>query len=155
MKKFHFKLETWLKIKKLKEQDQLNELAKVTSKMNKHRSEIDMFFQQSSALLKNESDAMKHHGNKIDIRHRQEIFKYLSFLNQRKRAAERHIEEMRPELGAKIENLNKARKERRVIEILKEKKYAEYKKESAKEEQTLSDEFNSKSTQIKWRQNGE
>lgn len=140
MKKFKFALEGYLKVKKSKEQERLGELAQVMRKVNVFRDQQQAFDSQYSTLL--QAQRSEFMGKAVPIAQLKDMYDYLGALRQRKDTATRHIAEMEPEVAEKRTAYNAARKDRRVVEILREKKMEVYKADAAKEEQNFLDEMN-------------
>jgi flagellar FliJ protein len=140
MKKFKFALEGYLKVKKAKEQEKLGELAQLMRKVNVFREQQQAFDNQYSSLLQSQRNEFL--GKAIPITQLKDMYDYLGALRQRKDTATRHIADMEPEVAVKRTAYNAARKDRRVIEILREKKMADYKAGVQKEEQNFLDEMN-------------
>lgn len=140
MKKFKFALEGYLKVKKSREQEKLGELAQVMRKINVFRDQQQAFDTQYSSLLRAQRSEFM--GKAVPITQLKDMYDYLGALRQRKDTATRHIAEMEPEVAAKRNAYNLARKERRVVEVLRERKMEIYKAEMAKEEQNFLDEMN-------------
>jgi flagellar protein FliJ len=140
MKKFKFALEGYLKVKKAKEQAKLGELAQVMRKVNVFREQQQAFDNQYSTMLQAQrSDFL---GKEIPITQLKDMYDYLGALRQRKDTATRHIANMEGEVSEKRTAYNAARKDRRVIEIIREKKWTEHRAEVEKEEVKFLDEFN-------------
>lgn len=140
MKKFKFALEGYLKVKKSREQEKLGELAQVMRKVNVFRDQQQAFDSQYSALLQAQRSEFR--GKSIPIAQLRDMYDYLGALRQRKDTATRHIADLEPEVADKRNAYNLARKDRRVVEILRERKMESYKAEAAKEEQNFLDEMN-------------
>lgn len=140
MRKFKFALEGYLKVKKAKEQEKLGELAKVMRKVNVFREQQQAFDSQYSTMLQAQRNDFL--GKEIPITQLKDMYDYLGALRLRKDTATRHIADMEPEVAEKRKVYNAARKDRRVIEIIREKKWTEHRAEVEKEEVKFLDEFN-------------
>jgi flagellar FliJ protein len=140
VKKFHFALEGYLKVKKVKEQAKLGELAQVMRKVNVFREQQQTFDSEYGAMLQSQRNAFL--GKAIPITQLKDMYDYLGALKQRKDTATRHIANLEPDVAEKRAAYNAARKDRRVIEIIREKKWSEHKIELEKEEQSFLDEMN-------------
>jgi flagellar FliJ protein len=140
MKKFKFALEGYLKVKKTKEQEKLGELAQVMRKVNVFRDQQQAFDTQYSTLL--QAQRSEFLGKPVPINQLKDMYDYLGALRLRKDTATKHIENMEPEVAEKRNAYNAARKDRRVVEILRERKMELYKADAAKEEQNFLDEMN-------------
>jgi flagellar FliJ protein len=137
VKKFKFRLEKFLSIKK-QEEKQLqgeffklkNELYDIEKKIEKKNKEIE----ESFSLLR--SEVM---GNITFIEKWQ---RYISLLKLEKRELENLKEQKNIEVENKMAELLNKIKERKSVEILREKKFEAYLKELNKEEQNFIDEIN-------------
>lgn len=140
MKKFKFALEGYLKVKKAKEQEKLGELAKLMRKVNVFREQQQAFDSQYSTMLQAQRNDFV--AKSIPITQLKDMYDYLGALRLRKDTATRHIADMEGEVAEKRNAYNAARKDRRVVEIIREKKWHEYKLEAEKEELKFLDEIN-------------
>lgn len=140
MKRFKFKLETYLKLKKLEEQNKMADLATVVGKIEAQRSEVTNYFSESNRLLSEEAQKIRQ--GEFDIKYTKDLQNYFYLLERRRRVAERTIESLGEELADKQALANAARKKRRVIEILKENIKKEHQKAVDDEESKNLDEFN-------------
>ncbi|MBX3722289.1 MAG: flagellar export protein FliJ [Turneriella sp.] len=140
MKKFKFALAGYLKVKKAKEQEKLGELAKVMRKVNVFREQQQAFESQYSTMLQAQRNDFV--AKSVPITQLKDMYDYLGALRLRKDTATRHIAEMEGEVAEKRNAYNAARKDRRVVEIIREKKWSEYKLEAEKEELKFLDEIN-------------
>ena len=140
MKKFKFALEGYLKVKKAKEQQKLGDLAQVMRKVNVFRDQQQAFENQYGSMLQAQRETFRNKA--IPIAQLQDMYDYLGALRVRRDTATRHIADMEGEVSAKRNAYNAARKDRRVIEILREKKVSEHKTGVEKEEQNFLDEMN-------------
>ena len=140
MKRFKFKLETYLKLKKLEEQNKMADLATVISKIEAQKVEVTNYFSESNRLLGEEAQKIRR--GEFNIKYTKDIQNYFYLLERRRRVAERTIESLGEELAEKQAIANAARKKRRVIEILKENIKKEHQKAVDDEESKNLDEFN-------------
>lgn len=140
MKKFRFALEGYLKVKKAKEQEKLGDLARVMRKVNVFREQQQAFDSEYGSMLNAQREEFRNKA--IPITQLRDMYDYLGALRLRKDTATRHIAEMDGEVSEKRTAYNAARKERRVIEIIRERKWAEHRTEAEKEEGKFLDEFN-------------
>ncbi len=140
MKKFKFALAGYLKVKKAKEQAKLGELAQVMRKVNVFREQQQAFDSQYSTML--QAQRQDFLGKEIPITQLRDMYDYLGALRQRKDTATRNIAAMEGEVSEKRTAYNAARKDRRVIEIIRERKWTEHRAEVEKEEVKFLDEFN-------------
>lgn len=140
MKKFRFHLESYLKLKKVREQQKLGDLAKVMNKVNVFRSQQQSFEKEYDHLLRQQRE--KFLRESLPIESVREMYDYLAALRQRRDTATRNIAQLEGEVSEKREAYNAARRDRRVIEILKEKRLVEHRAAAEREEIALMDEFN-------------
>lgn len=143
MKKFRFKLEPFLKLKEMAEKQKLQELAQVTGQIDKNNQVIDFYYRESERLGKK---------TKVQIADsRISLFQitqhYLMGLRQKKQAAERENLQLQEELQKRQAALTQARREKKTVEILKTRRYEEYKATVLKEELAEMDDYNNKKLQ--------
>ncbi len=140
MKKFHFRLESYLKIKKLKEQEKLGALAKVMAKVNKYHADEAAYEEEYAKLLQTQRGIFTEKAVAIHEVH--SLYEFIDALRRRRDIATHNIALLQDELSEKRTAYNEARKARRTIEIIREKKWSEYKMELEKEEIAAMDDFN-------------
>ena len=140
MKKFKFQLEGYLKVKKAKEQQKLGELAQVMGKVNVYRERQQAFDSEYNSML--QAQRSEFVSKPVPIADLRNMYEYLGALLLRKDTATRQIAELEPELAAKRDAYNAARKERRVIEIMRERRFTDFKAAVEKEEMQFFDEAN-------------
>lgn len=139
MKKFQFPLEGYLKIKKIEEDKKMGELATVIGKIEREKEEINAYYSDMELYLKDKKSGFYNNVNNTVM-----IYEYLNQLNKKRKVAQRNIDSMQDELKDKQLKANEARKNRRVIEILKEKKKEQYQYEVYQAENKELDEFNNR-----------
>jgi len=140
MKKFKFALEGYLKVKKAAEQTKLGELARVMRKVNVYREQQQTFEDQYSAMLTAQRKDFVQKAMPID--RLRDMYDYLAALRQRRDSATRHIADLEGEMSEKRNAYNAARKDRRVVEILRERKWTEHRAAVEKEEIKFLDDLN-------------
>ena len=140
MKKFKFKLEGFLKLRHIEEQKKMAELASVIGRVESEKNEISNYFDESRRLLREE--ALKARDGVFDMQYSRALMNYFYVLEKKRKVAERNIEELQQELLQKQQEANFARRNRRVIELVKEKKQREHQKQVLDEENKMLDEFN-------------
>ena len=141
MKKFKFKLEAHLTLKKIDERRKMADLAIVVAEITKERDQVDKFFNESQRLLQAESKNMRAGiFNQIYYRDMQ---RYFYALEKKRVIAEKNIEGFQEDLAMKQTIANDARRKRKVIEKLREKKKMEHAHLVKVEETKQLDEFNS------------
>ena len=123
MKKFKCHLEGYLKVKKVKEQQKLGELAQVMGKVNVYRERQQAFDSEYNSML--QAQRAEFISKPVPITELRNMYEYLGALRLRKDTATRQITELEPELASKRDAYNAARKERRVIEIMRERRFSE------------------------------
>jgi flagellar FliJ protein len=140
MKKFRFHLESYLKLKKMREQQKLGELAKIMNRVNVFRAQQQAFDDEYNQLLQQQRQRFLHGTASIDsVR---AMYEYLAALRQRRDTATRNLAQLEGEVAEKRNAYNLARKDRRVVEILKEKRLTEYRAAAEREDIATMDEFN-------------
>jgi flagellar protein FliJ len=140
MKRFKFQLEGYLKVKKAKEQQKLGELARVVSRVNIYKEQQQAFDDQYNTMLN--AQRAEFMTKAVPINHVRDMYEYLGALRLRKDTATRQIAGIEPELAEKRNAYNAARKDRRVIEIMRERKLSEHKLATEKEDLQFLDEVN-------------
>ena len=138
MKKFDFKLEPLYKLRKNIEKQRQAEVAEVSAEYNKERDG------KENCLLKISDgirivDSMEDSEEMLNM----SIYlgEYITALNSQIAIHEDNMAIISVELRKRQEILQEASKQRRAVEILKEKKLLEYKKLMNKEEQAKLDEW--------------
>ena len=138
MKKFDFKLEPLYKLRKNIEKQRQAEVAEVSAEYNKERDG------KENCLLKISDgirivDSMEDSEEMLNM----SIYlgEYITALNSQIAIHEDNMAVISVELRKRQEILQEASKQRRAVEILKEKKLLEYKKLINKEEQAKLDEW--------------
>ncbi|MEI0478716.1 flagellar FliJ family protein [Brachyspira pulli] len=138
MKKFDFKLEPLYKLRKNIEKQRQAEVAEVSAEYNKERDG------KENCLLKISDgirivDSMEDSEEMLNM----SIYlgEYITALNSQIAIHEDNMAVISVELRKRQEILQEASKQRRAVEILKEKKLLEYKKIMNKEEQAKLDEW--------------
>lgn len=140
MKKFRFHLESYLKLKKVREQEKLGDLAKVMSKVNTFRSQQQAFETEYNHLLQMQRSLFQTEA--LPINQVRDMYEYLGALRRRRDTATHNITQLEPEVAEKRNAYNAARKDRRTIEIIREKKWKGHQSALEKEEISFLDEFN-------------
>ncbi len=143
MKKFQFNLQKLLEVREKKEELQKVNLAKASGEyqveLNKVESIRNNVKSYKNSLLKGKNFSID------NLR----ILDYISTNAEKAiKNLEPVIEEKRKKMEKEIEIYNQLRKERKVVELIKEKKYKNYLEELDKEEQKDIDEIG-KNTYIK------
>lgn len=138
MKRFNFKLEPLYKLRKNIEKKKQAEVAEVSAQYNKEREGKDncIFKIEDSIKI---VDAIEDEKEMMNMS--LYLGDYIMALNSQIGIHEDNMSIIGIELKKRQEILREATKNRRAVEILKEKKLAEYKKLINKEEQSKLDEW--------------
>lgn len=140
MKRFDFKLEPLYRLRRNIEKKKQAEVAEVSAQYNKEREGKDncIFKIEDSVKI---VDAIEDEREMMNISFY--LGDYISALNSQIGIHEENMSIIGIELKKRQEILQEATNNRRAVEILKEKKLAEYKKLINKEEQSKLDEWKS------------
>ena len=138
MKRFDFKLEPLYKLRKNIEKKKQAEVAEVSALYNKEREGKDNCILKINDGIKI-VDSIEDSSEMINM----SIYfgEYMLALNSQIAIHDRKMSEIGIELRRRQDILQEAAKQRRAVEILKEKKMLEYKKLMNKEEQSKLDEW--------------
>lgn len=138
MKRFDFKLEPLYKLRKNIEKKKQAEVAEVSALYNKEREGKDNCILKINDGIKI-VDSIEDSSEMINM----SIYfgEYMLALNSQIAIHDRKMSEIGIELRRRQDILQEAAKQRRTVEILKEKKMLEYKKLMNKEEQSKLDEW--------------
>lgn len=139
MKRFNFKLEPLLRVRRMQEERALGELARVMRRVNEQESVRDQ-------ARRNVEEEMA----RFEARYREEFQidlyqiydRYLERLQTEAAEAGKRLEAMRPEVEQEMAKAMEARRGRRIVEIIKERKKAEYDHARRKAEAKELDEMN-------------
>jgi len=140
MKSFKFKLESLLKLRMNIEKKKQADVALVSSKYNKEQIGKEVCLDKikdSSIYVDNIEDPSEM------INTMMQVSDYVFSLKAQIRNHEESMYKISIELREKQRILVDASRDRRAVEILKEKKFALHKKETLKEEQKMLDEWKS------------
>lgn len=138
MGKFIFRLQPVLNIKKQIEDSLKNDLGKAISEYEKEK-EIYNKIEQEREEFAESINSKTQEG--ISIRDLQKYSKYISFLNDKVKYQMEKVKKAQDNVDKYREKLIKATQERKIIDKLKDKKYAEYLKEQLKKEQQINEEI--------------
>lgn len=140
MKRFNFKLEPLYRLRRNIEKKKQAEVAEVSAQYNKEREgkDICIFKIEDSVKI---VDAIEDEREMMNMSFY--LGDYISALNSQIGIHEDNMSIIGIELKKRQEILQEATNNRRAVEILKEKKLAEYKKLINKEEQSKLDEWKS------------
>jgi flagellar FliJ protein len=140
MKKFKYKLDQLLKIRKFQEKREFANYAVVLGRVNKLQADIIASAGHHKDLMHIERGNMLR--GKFDFNDMLLAQEYKKKLNLIKDASLKKIESMKSEFESLRNKAEDARKNRRILEILREKKHQVYEKELEKNEFKQIDEFN-------------
>ena len=139
MKRFRFPLEGLLKVRDLKQKQVMAEMAEITERVNNQRSIVERSEQEYR-------DGMEHfarsQGEAFSIDMYRIFNRYIDRLEGEKARAHDRLEEMRPELERMQAKLREARREKRVVELLRERHLNRYNEEVRRKERRELQELN-------------
>jgi flagellar FliJ protein len=138
MKKFHFRLEPLLILKKRKEDNEIRNFSIVVSAINLLTEEKDSLVKEIDQVGSDISKRIQTGTSFKDYTDYSDISRFLSL---KIKTIEDSIEKKQPELDLARIRLNEASKERKVMELLKDKDWKEHKKKLQKEEKKELEEF--------------
>lgn len=137
MKRFEFRLQKLLEIRKRKEEQEKLELAKASGA-------YQFVLNKKEKILFNLGEKRKELSNKKGQLNLRELQAYDSMVKDADLAIKKldvEIEEKRKIMQKHIDKYAELKRERRVVEVLREKAYKKYEEEAGKEEQKLIDEI--------------
>lgn len=140
MKRFHFPLEGLLRIRDLHQKRVMQEMAVVMERVNAQREIVDRAEQEYAEEM--DRFAGEQVTGAYDIERFRMFDRYIDRLEGEKAEAHAKLEEMRPELEAMQARLLDARKEKRVVEILKERHLERYREDVRRVERKELEELN-------------
>lgn len=139
MKRFRFPLEGLLKVRDLKQKQVMAEMADITERVNNQRSIVERSEQEYrdevERFARSQDEAFS-----IDIY--RTFDRYIDRLEGEKARAHDRLEEMRPELERMQAKLLEARREKRVVELLRERHLNRYNEKVRREERRELQELN-------------
>ena len=148
-KLFRFSLEALLRVRHIKEQQALGSLAKVLASYNVHQKEIISKRQEIQASMQDyterskEAKGSEESSNALSastIESKQIWDQYFRRLDRQIEESQSKAQVLRPELERERNKVQAVRRERRVLELLKEKEKAEYlRKMQRKERKELAE----------------
>lgn len=137
MKRFHFSLETLLSIRQQREQDARLELAGITSECNRLDEQLGVLARERTASVSRGKDDFK-----------EDLMRWYAYRELYLQRLDRRIEEIQEDRAAlelrredAAAAYREAHREVFVLEKLREKRYALYRRESAREEQRSIDDI--------------
>ncbi|GBU21453.1 hypothetical protein R80B4_01344 [Fibrobacteres bacterium R8-0-B4] len=139
MKRFVFKLDTLLRVKRNKEDDIKRRLAEKNREAESVRAEIKAAETELKDFQKNEKEHRADGGESVaDLR---QSVSYRNALKLKLLKTGQKLDNLMVEAYGINQELIKAAQERRAVEIIREKRYAEWKKENATAEQKFIDDL--------------
>jgi flagellar FliJ protein len=142
LKKFRFKLEALLRMRRIEEERALGGLAKIMLRVNEHESVRKLAFR----MLREEMDRFdREYKDNVDLTLWQIYDRYVDRLNAEASQAAGKLEAIRPELEKEMAKVMEARRKRRVVEIMKERARSEYDVVRRKDERRELEEANRRS----------
>lgn len=139
MKRFQFSLETILKLRARKEEEEIRRLSFVVSKLNELTQEKNTNELEISRSYNQISNSAK---VGTSLSEYLSIEQYIQGLNRINEDLDQKILKQNEEVDLVRKDVLVARTNKRVIEILKERRYLEWKKKRKKQEQREVEEFN-------------
>jgi flagellar FliJ protein len=143
--KFVFKLQAVLNLKKQIEENLKNELGKAVQELERQKKKL-MDIELERATYYQEINDKSSSG--ISVGKLKEFSSYISHLNEKIKQQKNNIKRAQKTVDKYREQLIIAVQERKMMEKLREKKYAEFMKEQQREEQKAIDEIASFNYQI-------
>lgn len=138
MKKFIFKLETLLNIKKKKEELITQKLSKVQAQKLNVINEINKIKNKISDLFNNYKNLKM---TVLDINFMFLNQNYINYLEKELNSLNEQLNNIQIEENKIKDELNQAMKERKILEKLKENQFEQYKKEYNKQDNLIMDEI--------------
>jgi len=139
VKKFVFKLDTLLKVKKNKEDEIKRKLAKKNREAEAVRTEIEAAHAELNDFQRNVKEQRTQGGESVaDLR---QSVSYRNALKLKLLKAGQRLDNVMVAAYGINQELIKAAQERRAVEIIREKRYEEWKKENAAAEQKFIDDL--------------
>lgn len=138
MKKFQFRLDPLIVIRKRKEDEEIRNLSVIVSEVNKLNSEKNTLIDEIESISNNISKNIQ---SGISIQAYYEYSDVNRTLGLKINSIDQEIEEKQPDLDMARMRVDHARKEKKILEILRENSLAEYKKKIRKVEQVELEEY--------------
>lgn len=138
MAKFKFKLQTFLNIKEQMEKSIKNELGAAISKLELEKSilrEIQLEINNQEEDYRGEASA------KVTLSSLKNRIEYIKFMRGREESQKQRVNEEKRNVDKIRERLIETMKEKKVLEKLRQKEFALFKKEQERAEQLLLDEL--------------
>lgn len=138
MKKFQFKFQTVLKVKEQKEEELKRELMRLQALKLEQQMLLAEIENEKRASHKEKS---KHHHSGTDISLLRQFEEYINALRSQVALTEKRIKDLEKKADIKRVEVVEASKEKKVLEKLKDRDFAEFKKVVLKNEQDVLDEI--------------
>lgn len=138
MKKFRFRLNPLLVLKKMKEDEEIRNFSKIVSEINLLREEQDSLYSEINTIGNSISAKI---GMGASIQDYNEYSDTSRYLNLKISQLEEDIQTKQPELDLARIRLNEASKEKKVLEILKKQEWKLHRKKMQKEEKKELEEY--------------
>jgi flagellar protein FliJ len=138
MKKFQFRLDPLIVIRKRKEDEEIRNLSVIVSEVNKLNSEKNTLIDEIESISNNISKNIQ---SGISIQAYYEYSDVNRTLGLKINSIDQEIEGKQPDLDMARMRVDHARKEKKILEILRENSLAEYKKKIRKVEQVELEEY--------------
>ncbi|MBD3344695.1 MAG: flagellar export protein FliJ [Chitinivibrionales bacterium] len=138
MRRFEFNLETLLQLRMRKEEQVRLELAKRNREINQARNELASIHDELTNLQATQKGTRAHTSNIIGLKH---SVAYRHKLKQEMLSKGRQIDRMRGDARTLKVSLQIASKEKKAVELLKERRFDEWRKKVIAEEQAITDDI--------------
>ncbi|NCN08984.1 MAG: flagellar export protein FliJ [Leptospira sp.] len=138
MKKFQFRLDPLIVIRKRKEDEEIRNLSVIVSEVNKLNSEKNTLIDEIESISNNISKNIQ---SGISIQAYYEYSDVNRTLGLKINSIDQEIEGKQPDLDMARMRVDHARKEKKILEILRENSLAEFKKKIRKVEQVELEEY--------------
>lgn len=138
MRRFEFGLKTVLKVRQSTEERLKQEFAQQARQLSEEYRNLEKL---SAQILASEKQVRASQGGAVDLNLERAYFEYLQALERRLSKSRERIQLMEAELRRQQEILLQARRAVKVLEKLREKRWAEYHKKIQRQEQKNADEL--------------
>ena len=138
MKKFQFRLDPLIIIRKRKEDEEIRNLSVIVSEVNQLNNEKNSLVHEIQSISDNISKSIQ---KGISIRDYYEYSDINRTLGLKINTLDKEIISKQPELDMARMRVDHARKEKKILEILRENSFSEYKKKMRKVEKVELEEY--------------